>query len=74
MPGVAVLTNREFGDRIGVSPSMASRIRNGDRLPSLRVLQAIHEEFGTPVDKLLGEASQGPEQFGQLVRTELASR
>lgn len=39
------LTNPEFAAKIGVTRSMASRLRSGDRRPSVRVGQAILQEF-----------------------------
>ncbi|HXJ66020.1 MAG TPA: helix-turn-helix transcriptional regulator [Actinomycetota bacterium] len=39
-------TNRELGARIGLSHSSISRIRHGQRLPSLAVMRAIERELG----------------------------
>lgn len=38
-------TNPEFAERVGITRSMASRLRSGDRRPSTRVAQAILREF-----------------------------
>lgn len=65
------MSNTEFGRRIGVSHSMASRIRSGDRLPSRKVALAMHREFGWPLDVILDTAEEGPEEFGRFVRTKL---
>lgn len=60
-----MLTNPEFAVRVGVTPSMASRIRSGDRRPSVRVTQAILREF-VPLERwpeaLLAFAQSGRKQ------------
>ena len=62
-----MLSNEEFGSRIGVSHSMASRIRNGRRLPGILVIGAIHREFGIPLARLHRAYADGPDAFGRLV-------
>lgn len=39
-------TNPEVGQRIGLSYSGVSRIRSGDRYPSLAVMRKIREAYG----------------------------
>lgn len=68
------LTNRELGDAIGVSPSMASRIRNGSRLPSVDGLRRISKEFDLPLDTLVLAHGRGAEHFGELMRSTLKLR
>lgn len=65
------LTNEQLGERIGVTHSMASRIRNGHRLPGTQTLRAIHREFGIPLDDLMDAHGKGPEEFGQLLTSRL---
>lgn len=65
------VTNGEFGRKVGVSESMASRIRSGQRLPSAAVLHKIHTEYGIPLDSLMRARDTGAEQFGLLVRSRL---
>lgn len=65
------MTNQTLGDRIGVSHSMASRIRNGHRLPSTRTLREIHREFGVPLDELMDAHTKGAAEFGILMRRTL---
>lgn len=43
-------TNREVGDRIGLSHSSVSRIRAGERIPSIDVMQVIAREYGWSLD------------------------
>lgn len=68
------LTNQEFGERIGVGHSMASRIRSGQRLPSVAVMKRISEEFDLPLETLVLRHEQGPEAFGKLIRSTLELR
>lgn len=42
-------TNPDVGKRIGLSYSAVSRIRSGDRYPSLAVMRKIREAYGWPV-------------------------
>lgn len=45
-PDVVVTTNIEVAERIGLSHSSVSRIRSGDRLPSIDVMANIAESYG----------------------------
>lgn len=40
------ITNSEFADKTGCSPSLASRIRAGERIPSRVLWDRIVEAFG----------------------------
>lgn len=51
--GNRLTTAKEFGDRIGISKSMASRLLSGDRRASVGTLYAIHREFGIPAEDLV---------------------
>lgn len=62
-----MLSNDELGRRIGVSHSMASRIRNGRRLPSTRTLARICQEFDIPLPEAHQAYECGPLEFGLLV-------
>lgn len=68
------LTNSELGDRIGVSPSMASRLRNGHRLPSAQVMDNIHHQLHVPLEDLMAAHREGPVAFGKLIRRALGQR
>lgn len=46
MTAVRVSTNQEFADLVGIDFTMASRIRNGHRVPSREVMIRIIEAFG----------------------------
>jgi hypothetical protein len=59
------LSNSKLGARIGMSPSGASYLRNGQRMPSPRVLRALVEQFGVPYETLndaIIEANRGDAQ------------
>ena len=62
------ISNRALGDAIGVSPSMASRLRNGKRLPSLRVLTVLADYLELDLFKLTNAHTQGAEAFGKIIR------
>lgn len=68
------MSNAEFGRRIGVGHSMASRIRSGHRVPSRAKILRMHREFGWPLEALLDNAEEGPAAFGEYVRAKLAER
>lgn len=50
---------------------MASRIRNGKRLPGMATIRRIHREFDVPLDVLVDAYSEGPDAFGRLLRDHL---
>lgn len=39
----AAVTNQRVAEDLGITHSMVSRIRSGDRIPSLAVMLTIHE-------------------------------
>lgn len=39
------MTNQEFGARVGITHSAASRLRNGQRLPSIELMEKIAAAF-----------------------------
>jgi transcriptional regulator with XRE-family HTH domain len=63
-----VPTNQELGDAIGVSSSMASRIRNGHRLPGVNTLTLISKYLNVDLAHLHAAYSQGSRVFGAEVR------
>lgn len=65
------MTNEEFGRRIGVTHSMASRMRNGQRLPSNTVLLKIQSEFDLPLQELVNAHAAGAPEFGRLLRSQV---
>lgn len=67
-------TNKQLADAIGVSQSMASRIRNGQRLPSIAVMNRIASYFDVDLLRLVNTHEQGRAAFGALIRELLAKR
>lgn len=53
------LTIQEFGDLVGCSPSMASRIRHGIRTPSIDLMERIGVVFDIPITVLLAKRRDG---------------
>jgi transcriptional regulator with XRE-family HTH domain len=46
----AQVTNQKVADDLGITHSAVSRIRSGDRRPSLDVMLKMHEEWKWPLD------------------------
>ncbi len=61
------MTNKELAAMMGVSPSMASRVRNGKRLPSTKVVMQMHDRMGIPLEDLMSAHTKGCAEFGELV-------
>lgn len=64
-------TNRELGAKIGVSPSMASRLRNGKRRPSLATVRRISRELDIPLERLVTAHGNGAKATGKLITQRL---
>jgi transcriptional regulator with XRE-family HTH domain len=65
------LTNPQFAKRVGIHFTMASRLRNGERLPSLPTFIRVMQEFELPAEKVkewLDAISQGEEASGKWLR------
>lgn len=55
------MTNEKIGELIGLSYSAVSRLRRGERLPSIEVMVAVEEHLRWPVaDQVKVRTSQGP--------------
>ncbi len=65
------MTNEELGAAIGVSPSMASRIRSGDRLPGTQTLYRISQAFDIPLQILVEAHAKGGKSFSRIFRARL---
>lgn len=64
-----VMTNNAFADAVGCDFTMASRLRNGQRLPGIRLMIRIQAAFDLPYDDLMQAYEGGPESFGAYLRT-----
>lgn len=62
------VTNYEFGEKVGCDFTMASRLRNGQRLPSRDLLQRIVTAYELDPKDALTAASEGPEVFSAYLR------
>jgi transcriptional regulator with XRE-family HTH domain len=58
----------EFARRVGISESMASRLRKGDRLPSNALLKRIIDEFSLDLREALDAFALGRIAFGAYLR------
>lgn len=65
---MARMTNEEFGERIGCHYSMASRLRNGERLPSRDLLRRIISAFELDRVEAYDAYDQGKEAFSRYLR------
>lgn len=68
---MAGITNEEFGKRVGCHYSMASRLRHGERMPSLALLTRIVNEFGLNQEEAWTAVNQGPEAFSAFLRAKV---
>ena len=72
------LTNSQIAEALGLSESGVSRLRSGDRLPSLEVMQKIETKYGWTVQGQSNarQAGKWTEAFLEVLATvaEEASR
>jgi transcriptional regulator with XRE-family HTH domain len=66
-------SNTDFGRRVGVHFTMASRLRNGHRVPSPQTMLAIKKAFSLTADEVnaMLEAADTPDTFGVWARANL---
>lgn len=58
------MTNEEIGKKLGLTHSAVSRIRRGERLPSLEVMMAIDVNFGWPMpDQVMTRVHHGAKVY-----------
>lgn len=65
------MTNERFGELAGCHYSMASRIRNGDRLPSRELLGRIIAAFNLDPSEALSASLKGARHFGAWLEPKL---
>jgi len=66
------LTNEQVGQLIGLSYSAVSRLRSGNRFPSLEVMYKIEAAFDWPIQdqlraRLVGGAAKYSHQFDSRI-------
>lgn len=65
------VSNKGFADMVHCSVSMASRLRNGSRLPSLELIGRIAESFGLDEIELIAQYRNGRRAFSKYLRGEV---
>ena len=63
------MTLEEFASRADCHLSTASRVRSGERLPSLSLLARIGREFELPLNELIMYYERGRPAFAEYLRT-----
>lgn len=62
------VTNQEFAEATGCDSTMASRLRNGHRLPGADLLHRIATEYEIPLELLHQKRDEGCEAMGAFLR------
>jgi transcriptional regulator with XRE-family HTH domain len=66
------MTNEEIGKLIGLSHSAVSRLRRGERLPSIQVMLNVQDVFGWAItDQIWVRSYAGAGGYGQAFNDEL---
>ena len=71
------MTNQQFAEATGLHHTMASRLRNGERLPSISTVIATQRAFGLSCDQLvdwLAEIEKGARHSGSWLREHVFDR
>lgn len=68
----ANVTNQRVAEDLGITHSMVSRIRSGDRMPSLKLVRRIETVLGWPAAEQI--ASLDPKVYASGFETLLAKR
>lgn len=62
------MTNQEFADLVGCDYTMASRLRNGQRMPSGQMLAKIVDECSLDANTALQMYAEGAAAFSRYLR------
>lgn len=68
------ITNPELAERLGIHYTMASRLLNGKRLPSLQLMARIESELGWSMAAQTKARLQGADVYSAALRKHLARR
>ena len=68
----ATVTNQRVADDLGITHSMVSRIRSGDRLPSLQLVRKIEAAYGWSVADQITDLD--PKRYAVAFEAILAKR
>lgn len=61
-------SNREFAEKLEIDISFASKLRNGQRLPSLNLMQKISWAYDIPLKELTDTYFKGRIEMGRFLR------
>ena len=61
-------TNTQFAEKVDIHFSMASRLRNGKRLPGASLIFRISDAYQLPIDQVQEAYLDGPDEFGKYLR------
>lgn len=64
---VRALSNEEFGRQVGISHTMASRLRAGTVRPSLKLVGRISARLAIPLGDLAAACLEGGDQQAELL-------
>ena len=62
------VTNGDFAAKVGVHFTMASRYRNGQRVPSAQTALKIAQVYGLDYQEMLEAIGRGRREFGHYIR------
>ena len=68
----ALVTNQRVAEDLGITHSAVSRIRSGDRLPSLALVRRIAARYGWRVEDQIEDLD--PERYAAAFEAVLAKR
>lgn len=64
---MTTVKNETFGFRVGCDYTMASKLRNGQRLPSRELLERIVAAFDLDANEALAATAAGPQAFSEYL-------
>lgn len=62
------VTNQQFADKVKCHMSMASRLRSGERLPSIRLMFRISRAYRIPLNDIRAAYEKGEEEFSLFLK------
>lgn len=65
------VSNAQFAKAVNAHYTMASRLRNGQRMPSVSMLNRIIEAYHLDAAETLAAYAAGPAQFGRYLREQV---
>lgn len=73
MTTTAAVTNPQVGEKIGIGHTGVSRLRSGDRSPSIETMIAIEEAYSWPIGEQIRARRQGKKPYAEAFEAVLAS-